>query len=245
MLSPEILAEQVMGYVVWASELIPTLKPSPDKPFSLAILPQGPHFYTWLLQAAGYLLLDNQKKKLVIISQQSHVPKDILLDSTSYGPIFGQTWKSSDAKTKALASTLGAKRSTEEHTSLSQQMHFQLPFLRTITESDEIIHISIGDKITTTQTNKVIQRINKNFNECNIVILTNIELSKPAKSKKSDEQTQLAKIIQKASLSTPLLTIFQKILISQKKKPEIVAYVNPGDFGKTWSLTTRYICAVW
>jgi len=189
-------------------------------------------------------LLDNQKKKIVIISQQSHETKDILLDSTSYGPIFGQTWETTEAKIKALATQLGAKRSTQEHTSLSEQMQFQLPFLRTITESNEIIHISIGDKIAATQTTKVIQRINKNFNECNIVILTNIELSKPTKSKKSDEQTQLAKIIQTASLSTPLLTIFHKILISQKKKPEIVAYVNPGDFGKTGSLTTRYICAV-
>ncbi|MEI6117887.1 MAG: hypothetical protein WCP92_01170 [bacterium] len=178
-------------------------------------------------------MLDNQKKKLVIISQQSHVPKDILLDNTNYGPIFGKTWGNTITKTKTLVSQLGAKLSTEKHTSLSEQMQFQLPFLRTITESDEIIHISIGDKIETTKINKVTQRINKNFNECNIVILTNIEISTPAKSKKSDEQTQLAKIIQKASLSTPLLTIFQKILISQKKKPEIVAYVNPGDFGKT------------
>gem|GEM_PF-4114935 len=45
MISPEILAEQVMGYVVGASELIPTLKPV-SKPHSIAILPQGPHFYT-------------------------------------------------------------------------------------------------------------------------------------------------------------------------------------------------------
>ena len=129
-------------------------------------------------------MLDNQKKKIVIISQQSYETKDVLLDSTTYGPIFGQTWKNSDAKIKTLADQLGAKLSTEKHTSLSEQMHFQLPFLRTITESDEIIHISIGDKIGANQTNKVIRWINKVFKEYDIVILTNIELSKPAKSKK-------------------------------------------------------------
>lgn len=242
--SPEIVAEQVMGYVVWASELIPTLKPSPEKPFSLAILPQGPHFYTWLLQAAGYLLLDNQKKRLIIISQQSYAPKDILIDSNTYGPVFGQIWKNSDAKIKTLAGKLGAKLSTEKHTALSEQMWFQLPFLRAITESDEIIHISIGDKTSEAKINKTISRIDKNFQASNIVILTNIELSTPAKSKKADEQDQLAKIIQTPSLFAPLLTVFQKTLKLQKKKPEIIAYVNPGDFGKTWSLTTRYICAV-
>jgi hypothetical protein len=45
MIAPEILAEQVMGYVIGAVELIPTLKP-PLKPYDIAILPQGPHFYT-------------------------------------------------------------------------------------------------------------------------------------------------------------------------------------------------------
>jgi hypothetical protein len=67
-------------------------------------------------------LLDNQKRKLVIISQQTHISKEILLDSTTYGPIFGQTWKNTDSKIKTLARQLGAKVSTEEHTSLSDQM---------------------------------------------------------------------------------------------------------------------------
>lgn len=243
-LPPEILAEQIMGYVVWASELIPTLQPSQDTPFSIAILPQGPHFYTWLLQAAGYLLLDNQKKKLIIISQQSDNPKDIVLDANSYGPIFGQKWENTTTEKKTLASKLGAKLSLQEHISLAEQMSFQLPFLRTITETNKIIHISIGDKIPDTKTHKLIDWINKNFTEYNVVILANIELSSPTKSKKTDEQWQIAKIIQTTSLSTPLLTIFQKILKVQKKKPEIVAYVNPSDFGKAKSLTTRYVCAV-
>lgn len=45
MISPEVIAEQVMGYVVGAEELIPTLKPS-SQVYNIAILPQGPHFYT-------------------------------------------------------------------------------------------------------------------------------------------------------------------------------------------------------
>lgn len=243
-LAPEILAEQVMGYVVWASELIPTLKPSPKKPYSIAILPQGPHFYTGLLQAAGYLLLDNKKKKLLIISQQSDSPKDILVDTNIYGPIFGQIWKNSPTKIKTIAREIHAKLGTIQQKALIDHMYFQLPFLRVITESSEVLHISIGEKATQTPINKLCTWITANIQEYNIVVLTNIELSQPAKSKKTDEQNKLTKILQTYSPNTPLLTLFQKILKSQKKKPEIVAYVNPGDFGKTWSLTTRYICAV-
>jgi hypothetical protein len=68
------------------------LKPSKNIQHSIAILPQGPHFYTGLLQAAGYLLLDNQKKKIMIISQQSGDPKNIVIDENTYGPILGETW---------------------------------------------------------------------------------------------------------------------------------------------------------
>ena len=63
--------------------MIPTLKPTPQ-PHSVAILPQGPHFYTGLLQAAGYLLLDGKKKKLIMISQQSDDEKNIVIDTTIY-----------------------------------------------------------------------------------------------------------------------------------------------------------------
>ncbi len=239
-ISPEILAEQVMGYVVWASELIPTLQPSQDVTFSIAILPQGPHFYTWLLQAAGYLLLDNHKKKLVIISQQSYDAKNILLDSNEYGPIFGKKWKNNNEELRTLTSTLGAKFSPQEHISLLEQ----LPFISTITETNKIIHISIGDKLSESKIKKTTHRINKHADTYNVVILTNIELFFPTVSKKTDEQWQLAKIIQKPSSSTPLLTIFQHLLKVQKKKANIVAYVNPSDFGKVHSLTMRYVCAV-
>lgn len=123
-------------------------------------------------------------------------------------------------------------------------MRFQLPFLRVITESKELLHMSIGDKIPQNKLNKPVNWIKKHIQDYNIVLLTNIELDKPALSPKTDEQNKLAKIIQTVSQKTPLLTIFQKILGSQKKTPEIIAYVNPADFGKPTTLTTRYICAV-
>lgn len=245
MLSPEVLAEQVMGYVVWASELIPTLNPSSKKSYSVAILPQGPHFYTGLLQAAGYLLLNNQKKNLLILSQQSDDKKNILIDTIDYGPIIGQTWKNSATKINSIVRSIGAKKWLFQQKPLSDQIDFQIPFFRVIIGNEKLLHISIGDNISQIQIKKLWLWIHKHINQYNVVILTNIELSKSMKSKKSEEQDQIAKIIQTKSQSTPLLTTFQQILALQKKKPEIIAYVNPGDFGKTKSLTTRYICAVW
>lgn len=39
MVSPEILAEQVMGYVIGATEMIPTLQP-PTQAYSAILVPQ-------------------------------------------------------------------------------------------------------------------------------------------------------------------------------------------------------------
>lgn len=244
MLAPEVLAEQVMGYVVWASELIPTLNSASKNTYSVVVLPQGPHFYTGLLQAAGYLLLDSQKKKLIIISQQSDEPENILIDTSVYGTVFGKNRKTPMAKLKTLATQFKAKLANPEQKSLFEQMYFQLPFLRVITETDELLHISIGAKIPEAQMKKIYTWIKNNIQDYNIVLLTNIELSKSMISKQSDETKQLVKFIETPSWSRLLLGIFQYICKLQKKKAEIIAYVKPADFSKNMSLTTRYICAV-
>ncbi|MEI6672636.1 MAG: hypothetical protein WCL02_04855 [bacterium] len=123
-------------------------------------------------------------------------------------------------------------------------MNYQLPFISVITENKEVLHISIGAKITKTKLQKAYTWIKNHEEEYTIIFLTNIELTQPAKSAKTDEQNKIAKVIQTPSENTPLLNIFQKIVNFKKKKPEIIAYVNPGDFGKPTSLTIRYICAV-
>jgi len=239
-ISPEIIAEQVMGYVVWATEMIPTLKPT-SQPHSVAILPQGPHFYTGLLQAAGYLLLDGKKKKLIMISQQSDDEKNIVIDTTIYGPICGKMRETPMKILSKIKTAIGATYSTKEHKSLMDNVHFQMPFIHIITKTEELIHIGIGEKTSTTSLHKLIVWIKKNIQEYNIVLLTNIEISSSTKSR-SDEHAQIAKYIQTSP--TPLLTLFKKIGDIQKKKPEIIAYVHPQNFGKTTSLMTRYICAV-
>jgi len=240
-LAPEVLAEQIMGYVVWASELIPTLKSFANKSYSVAIIPQWPHFYTGLLQAAGYLLLDSQKKKILVISQL-HDSKSIVVDTTIYGPIFWKTRETSMKVLSKIKTSIGALYSSKEDKQLIEVLHAQTPFLRVITDIKQIIHVGVGNKISPNQNKKLYTWIQKNIQEYNIVLLTNIEISLSSKSPKHDEQKQIEKLIQ--TWSTSLLGLFHTILDKQKKRPEIVAYVNPWDFGKTASLTTRYICAM-
>jgi len=190
-------------------------------------------------------LLDEQKKKLLIISQQQDDEINILIDNTNYGPVFGQKREYSEKTLASIAKTINAKITTPDQQSLlDEQIRFQLPFLRVITDTEEILHISIGEKITSSLLKKCITWIQKNIQNYNIVLLTNIELSPSTTSQKSDEHKQIAKLIETPPTKMILLTLFQKILASQKRHPEVVAYVNPSDFAKKTNMTTRYICAV-
>lgn len=226
-----------MGYVVWAEELIPTLQPT-NQSYHIALLPQWPHFYTWLLQAAGYLLLNN-KKKVIIVSSQSQSPKDILIDQNSYAPVCGYVRKNDATITSTIAHALGAKTMPVAPWILEEQ----LAFLRVITQTTTVMHLSIGDTVSPTKTNKLIRWMVEHIQEYNIVLLSNIQLPVKTKSLKMNDHTKIARYIQTSS-SIPILAIFQKLLALTKKQPEIIAYVSPWDFNKNISLLTRYVCAV-
>ena len=95
--------------MVGASELIPPLKSHRGKSYSVAMLPEGPHYYTGLLKAAGYLLLDDKKKKIIILSQQSEDPEDIVVHASPQETTFGKTWKNTQEKVRKIAHEIGAK----------------------------------------------------------------------------------------------------------------------------------------
>lgn len=243
LIAPEVLAEQVMWYVIWASELIPTLPPHAGKIYSVAILPQGPHFYTGLLEAAGYLLLDNQKKKIIIISQQTDNPKNIIVDTRIYGATLGKKRNNPANITATFSRKIGARISKKQES--LEKIDTQLSFIRTITDTEAFLHIGIGEKTPQIQITKLLTWIKNNIQDYNIVLLTNIELPISSKDSKINEHTQISKSMKTSSSPASLLSLFQNILSLQKKKPEIIAYVNPGDIRKNWGINTRYVCAVW
>lgn len=177
---------------------------------------------------------------MIIISRQDDESKEILVDNTGYGPVLGQYRKHSLSKISDFASQIGAKLSGPEEESLSKHLRFQLPFLRVITETEELLHISIGKNISQAKQKKLISRIQNHMDTYSIVLLTNIELTQTGK--KANEQKQIADSIEKSK--DPLVGIFHQTLDLNKKKGEIIAYVNPGDFGAKEASETRYVCVV-
>lgn len=233
MLSPEVQAEQIMGYVVGAAELIPTLKSHAGKAYSLVLLPQGPHFYTGLLEAAGYLLLDNKKKKIMILTQQSEDPGNILVNGIAHGPIFGKAWKKDQNVINNCIDKIGAHVVENKKSELFQKIDMHLSFIQVINEPQSFISLDIGGEISKAKAGKLTKWIIKQMHEYNVVVVANIDLFKEGKKKNTDEHKEITKVIQKPASTQPLLALFQSILTLQKKDLEIVAYVNPKDFRKT------------
>ncbi len=244
MVSPEVIAEQVMGYVVGAMEMIPTLTPW-DHPYTIAILPQGPHFYTWLLQAAGYLLLDSSKKKLLVISEQYDDLKHILIDGNNYGPVFGKMQKQSMKQLGTLTKEFQAKVALPDQMNLFENIRYQLPFIRVISDIQDIVHVGIGPQISQTAKKIFLKWVKKHIQEYAIVALTNIELPEGKQGKIKNEQQLVAEIISDTTnKSSNVIEFFKEISRYIKQEAEIIAYINPKDIGKKMSLTTRYVCAV-
>lgn len=101
-----------------------------------------------------------------------------------------------------------------------------MPFLAVISDRERILHIGIGKNISQTKMKEIISLITHHHKEWVSILLTNIEL--PPNTKKNNEQNQITKAM--ATSEDRLVGIFHKTLHTLKKKPEVIAYVNPGDF---------------
>ena len=100
---------------------------------------------------------------------------------------------------KVLSKTrtsIGAIYATKEHKEFIGSLNSQTPFLRVITDTKEIIHVGVGDKISKNQNKKLYTRIKNNIQNYNIVLLTNIEIFPSSKSKKNNEQKQIEQLLQ-------------------------------------------------
>lgn len=235
-LSPEILVEQVMGYAIWACELIPTLQAN-MYPYHIALLPQWPHFYTGLLHAAGYLLLENTKKDILIVSQQSQYPKELIIATNTYGPISGKKWSNSRENISTIAKELNAKKEI-----IAEDISFHLACINIITKTKRIIHISVWTTISDTKINRLAKRIQEHQEKYNTVILTNIPVASKQNSSPKNEHHEIFKSLQIAHPSFPCLSVFQKIIKNQDIQPQIIAYVNPQRTPQGQSTELRYGC---
>lgn len=182
---------------------------------------------------------------MMVISEQYDDIKHMLIDTNTYGPVFGKTWKTPIKVLNSIAHQLNARFARPEQASLSENIRFQLPFIRVIMDMDQIVYIGIGPQTSQTDRKRLCMWIKKHISEYVIVCLQNITIQNDKSTKKVDEQKKIAKIIMDPKTkASQVIQIFREVSECMQQKPEIIAYVNPGDFGRTEVSDTRYVCTV-
>ena len=223
-MQPEILVEQIMGYVVGANDMIPDIAKKIDRAYHLALLPYGPHFYTGILQSAGYLLLNEQKSTLFLMPQQAKKDEIYQLTWTIW-PILGRSRTfQTDKKT----------RNTEFEPGINDLWILlqHLAFSHTITQTDQISCLAVGDKLSPIKLKKLTTYLTKRLPTTNIVFLSNFTTD--TKQQKPD----LLMLADQTGLG--VLQWFQSVTSILDKEPEIIAYTSTGSPKE--KKTTGYAC---
>lgn len=240
-LSPETLTEHIMGYAIGAEEMIPKLKDWVAN-YTTAFVPYGPDFYTGLLQAAACLLLDAQKKKMIVISEQYHDPKHLLIDTRTYWPICGKKRSPSLANLHQKSQQRKAKYASDQE-AYAVDIHDYLSFVRVIMDIEECVHVGWGADMSSAQTKRFLEWAKTHQHEYVIVCLGNIQIV--PSSHRGKEETYIKKMfLSPITWAGTCGEIYKKINTYLQRSIDIVAYVDANIGKKTKKDTTRYVCAV-
>ena len=196
--------------------MIPNIANKAGEDYQLAILPYGPHFYTGILQSAGYLLLPQRKKLLLIIEQEQN-STEIYQLTGKFGPILGQEYSFEDKK---------YGRKTEFQPSIQDLWIIlsHLAYMHTIGDTTHITCLAVGKTLSPTKQKKLNDYLGLVWSDTNIVFLTNVTVPT------QDINFPMSKLVKENTGSA--VKTFHTISKKLKRSSEIIAYAH-GD--KKWN----------
>lgn len=216
-MDPEILLEQIISYTIGASEMIPDIGKKSGKNYQLALLPHGPHFYTGILQSAWYLLLPEKKRTLFIMTQD-YQKNEIFQITWTVWPILGRSRTFHEDK-KIRKTTY--QLSIQDLWILLQH----IAFLSTITETQEIACLAVGENLSPAQQKKLTAYLTDCLPDTNIIFLQNFTAQQGAKN--ISEKTFIP-----ANSKQSTIKSFHALSTKIRKKPQIIAYAHGNKKGK-------------
>ncbi|MFA7717938.1 MAG: hypothetical protein WC875_04450, partial [Candidatus Absconditabacterales bacterium] len=200
----------------------PNIKDKADKKYNFALLPYGPHFYTGILQSAGYLLLPEKKNLLFLLPQDIQDDEIFQIDGT-IGPLFG--------KQRTLPKHPKSwKTISKIPQNIIEIIVQHLLFLDIITQTKYITCLAVGKDLSGSNQKKLAEYIHAHTTTTNIVFLTNVPADEGKKKAESIEKKQ------------GLLSLFHHIAKGNKKEVEVIAYSNAGNLGRNKGKGIKYAC---
>lgn len=242
-LPPEIQVENVMSYTIQAAEVLKESPVTLNKwSYRFMLLPDGPHYYTGILQTMWYLLIDkffSNKKNLIIFTDSSAKNTIHILDQDiSY---LGKSWKTQGTDTwdKRLDKKIIKK--------LKKRIKEQLTFIRVLNPQHEFSRALIWPNCSVKKLKETIH--NNTFKDHNIIFIwaLNSKIGNTKcmnKDKELISQLLLWEKISDYKKDFPHIYYFGKTTKDRLDNTEILAYLNSSQLGAEKNNCTGYACII-
>lgn len=237
---PDIITEQIFWYSIQAYEAMKIAKRKIKSGYRFGLIPKGSYIYTGVLQTTWYLLLDHQKKDIIIISDQKSNPEKIEVYNEKIWPIlwYHFPWLDFDIKNKVYV----------QSKDMPEDLKFQLSVSRIILDSKKYLYIGIWEKAKEKDIQGMIKKLEKIHQDSNVVFLSNLSQNEKIKESKKADQTTIENIILQRDSDFIDWNIVLRTYINFSKHfnqtPEIVMYANSWDFDWSKEKTNWFACMV-
>ncbi len=225
----DIIIQAIASYLVWAMDFIWEYKNT----FSIWLIPDGHHIYTWTLKAAWYRLL-KPAKTLVLIWDWAVNDKICVLDS-SVDFFMWKKWRIN----KAILSKLIKSNIVDFVQHRFDRIDAELPFLRVISDYDNIVFMEVWDWVSKTKITNLLSDISKN---ANLMFMSDFHRDMPIESCKELDNQILDLNFVKKDKNLFLIEIFLRLSRKLKKNPDLLAYLNTWDVSTDKKITNWFWC---
>ena len=225
-----IIIQAIASYLLGAVDFIWEYKNT----FSVWLIPDGHHIYTWTLKAAWYRLLKSAKT-LVLVWDWAVNDKLCVLDS----PVDFFMWKKWKIN-KDILSKLIKSDIVDFVQHRFDWIDSELPFLRIISDYDNIIFVEIWDKVLKSKVTELLFDISQ---KSNLMFMSDFHRDKPIDICKELDNKILNLDFVKKNKELYLIEIFLRLSKKMKKTPDLLAYLNTGDVSMDKKITNWFGCA--
>ena len=227
----DIIIQAIASYLLWAMDFIWEYKNT----FSVWLIPDGHHIYTWTLKAAWYRLL-KPNKTLILVWDWALTDRVCVFNHT----IWFFMWKYWEKDEKIL-SKLKKNDIVKLVDHYFDWMSAEEPFFRIISDYDNIVFMEVWDWVSKTKVSNLLLDISKN---ANLMFMSDFHRDKPMDlCKKLDNQILNIDFV-KNNNDLSLVEIFLRLAKKMKKKPNLLAYLNTWDISTDKKITNWFGCMV-
>jgi len=224
-----------MSYIVHAWEILQKEHRLPEKPYKYLYIPKWPELYTSALKSAWYLFFDKNLKKITIITEQNEYPKDIISYVNQKKSDFLIWWN----KIKNIV-----PKYIEKTSIISNELFDQILYLRLLTKIKTVSIIGIWKSAIKTKISWIIKNISK---EEWIIVLWNLSQEKNKDNLIKEDEIMIQNILSWTTYKKKdkwIWNIYKDIVNKNKKKSELLVYVNGYDIWIKKTAQIWYVCIV-